>query len=215
MRKVKQGTGITARDVLVVESDEDAEVVFKAQEENRREGGGAFGGVSLRAARICERILGRRSPAPGVYCGPAPREDSIEEFAQKVGGLIGLSKRTIAEGNADKAALYAWMAGMEWARAQMKWASEVDALRGQKVADGQREGARQTNARHALPREKRFAVMAELVPKVGVEEAARRCANIKGMGTQTQSPIKLQAAIKRQWNDWQKKSGRPRPLSRR
>lgn len=66
-----------------------------------------------------------------------------------------------------------------------------DALRGEKVAGGSESAAHATNARHVPMRERRFARMRELVPKVGVDKAAAQCA-VEGLGSFD--------AIKRQWN---------------
>jgi hypothetical protein len=182
-RKVIRGTGITAREG--VEYDAKAGEAPSHEHWNAaiEEGGGLFGAVSLQAARSCEHILAN---ATGDI-----REDDPEAFAQTIANYIAYAKNEIQVGDADRAARFAFIAGMEWARATMKWAWEPDALRGEKVAGGRHNSAAQTNERHVPQRELRFSRMRELAPSIGADKAAAQC-ETEGLGTR--------AAIKRQWN---------------
>lgn len=99
----------------------------------------------------------------------------------------------------EAVASVAWQtfnAGRHYEVARYKWI-ESSAVRGEKVAGGQRNSAHLTNARHEEPREKRFKRMRELMPTVGVKSAAAQC-EVEGLGTM--------GAIKRQWYRHQKKS---------
>lgn len=87
-----------------------------------------------------------------------------------------------------------WRAGIDPESGERR---EALALTGRPVKQGQKEAARQTNARHAKLRERRFARMRELVPPMKVENAARHC-EAEGLGSWQ--------AIERQWNRWQEKS---------
>jgi hypothetical protein len=80
---------------------------------------------------------------------------------------------------------------------RIKHAWEPDALRGRAVGNGLKDAAAITNARHAPLRERRFARMSELVPEVGVENAARICEAEELGGWQ---------GIVKQWGRWQNKS---------
>lgn len=176
------GTGITKRELFPIDpatwgDDWNAAV---------KEGGGIFGATSLPALRLCEALL---EATPRTDDGYAV--DSPESFAQYIAKCIRMAKISIGEGSADQAAVHAWRAGVEWARATMKWQWEADALRGEKVATAAGDGADKTNARHRVQREKRMARMAELVRERGsVDSAAAEC-EVLGLGSR--------GAIKRQW----------------
>jgi hypothetical protein len=187
-RKFTTGTGITAREHAAIETVEDARRSAEAWNRALKEGG-FFGAVTQEAVRTCEHILSQADDDEVL-------EDSPEAFARLIAKCIRVSKAEIGKGNADQAARYAFIAGIEWARATMKWAWEPDAMRGAKVAGGECNAAHQTNERHAALREKRFARMHELAPQVGVDKAAAQC-EIEGLGTR--------AAIKRQWNRQKKR----------
>lgn len=69
--------------------------------------------------------------------------------------------------------------------------NDPDRLRGMKVAGGARNSAHQTNRKHVPLRNQRLSRMAELVPRLGVDNAARRCEK-EGLGGWQ--------GIKQQWN---------------
>lgn len=189
-RKVKLGTGITAYEITMYDVQEEGLPQGSSDWNQSLKEHGYFGTVARQAEQTCELITAKAG------AGLPTMEDSPEAFARLIGKLIRATKNEIARSDADRAARFAFRAGTEWARAAMKWAWEDDAFRGEKVAGGERNAAHQTNARHAPPREKRFARMRELVPRMGPDKAAA-CCEVEGLGTRV--------AIKRQWNRWQKK----------
>ncbi|WP_271077904.1 hypothetical protein [Aurantiacibacter sp. MUD61] len=73
----------------------------------------------------------------------------------------------------------------------------LDAQRGKKIADAAKEAALLTNATHEPLRERRFARLKELRPKLGLQGAAAQCER-EGMGKAD--------AIVRQWNRHRRKS---------
>jgi hypothetical protein len=124
---------------------------------------GIFGAGSLVAARTCERILADATDA------------DLKAIAREVIKGIRRTQACIKDGKADLAARYAWDAGMNVVTAVIKWRSECDALRGQKVAAGGRKAAEKTKARNKVKRDRRKALMAELVPSLGVQGASAEC----------------------------------------
>jgi len=86
-----------------------------------------------------------------------------------------------------------WRAGVDPISGEKR---EVLALTGRSVKRGQKDGAAITNRAHALKREERFACMRDLVPSLGVENAARQC-EAKGLGGWQ--------AIRRQWDRFREK----------
>lgn len=190
-RKVTRGTGITAYEHTVYDMREVTPELFRGWNRTIEEGGGIFGAVSLRALRTCEKIL---ADAADEF----PLEDSAEWFARRIVGDINLAKRELEAGNADLAARFAFDAGMQWAKACMKWAWEADAMRGEKNARDTRHGADETSKLHAATRERRLARMHELVQRFSVTSAARQC-ETEGLGSQE--------AIRKQWGRWKEKQG--------
>jgi len=85
-----------------------------------------------------------------------------------------------------------WMLiGETWAEAKFVINHSRAAISGEKVAGGRRNSAHATNARHHNLRQKRFARMKDLIPSLGVENAARQC-EAEGLGGWQ--------AIRRQWD---------------
>ncbi len=78
------------------------------------------------------------------------------------------------------AVIYAFAAGRHFQLAVGK-EHEPDTLRGRKVLKSARDGGASTNSVHAAQREQRFARMAELVPRLGVSQAANICER-EGLG---------------------------------
>lgn len=146
-----------------------------------RKEGGFFSARTREVERACEEVL----------ADPADRE-KIADDLRTAAKLIRRAKTEIAKGNADDAARWAFEAGMYWQNARLVFLHDDD-VRFAEKAEADRERGREERERHdAALRRKRFAFMRKWEPEVGVEEAVRRCAKIKGMGTT--------AAIKRQWN---------------
>ena len=86
-----------------------------------------------------------------------------------------------------------WRAGVDPVSGEKR---EVLALTGRPVKRGQKDGAAITNKAHAPIREARFTRMKELVPDLGVENAARHC-EAEGLGGWQ--------AIRRQWDRFKEK----------
>jgi hypothetical protein len=87
-----------------------------------------------------------------------------------------------------------WRAGVDPISGEKR---EALALTGRPVKRGQKDGAAITNKAHAAMREARFARMKELVPDLGVENAARQC-EAEGLGGWQ--------AIRRQWDRYREKN---------
>lgn len=142
-----------------------------------KEGGGIFGAESLPALRTCEAILADAEPD---YA-----ENSPEAFARVILKLIRVTKARIDKGSADQAAVHAWRAGVEWARATMDWKWGAHALRGEKVVTAASDGGRTTNAPRRRKGEKQMARIAELVASgMPVSKAAAQCAHELGGSTE-------------------------------
>ena len=139
-----------------------------------------FAEVSGKAQTACEGVEDKQEPK------------DFERCAMNAAAMIRLTKAEIRKGNADSAARWAFLAGMEWQFSRVAWLYSDDIQRAERWFAGLADAANKTNARHVSLRDKRFAVVAELVTKVGPEEAARRCAKIEGMGKAS--------TIKKQWN---------------
>lgn len=181
-KKVIRGTGITAHEVTLFDPSEAKEPLREwAKSWNRaiNEGGGEFGAVSLQALRECKHILANSPPAPYP-------EDSQEAFAHHVAVSIRRAKKQIEIANADLAARLAFDAGVQWARATMKWAWEDDALRGEKVKKAASEGAGKTNAPKILKGNIQMARMAELLGEdMPIFNAAAKVAEEFGVSTES------------------------------
>ncbi|SMQ74275.1 hypothetical protein SAMN06297468_2507 [Altererythrobacter xiamenensis] len=67
----------------------------------------------------------------------------------------------------------------------------LDAARGKKVAAAQKEAAALTNAKHGSMRERRFARIGQLLPKMSLQSAAAQC---------EREQLGSAEAIVRQWN---------------
>lgn len=75
--------------------------------------------------------------------------------------------------------------------ALIKKPMETHALRGMKVISGAKRAASANNRLHSSLRTRRYARMIQLVPSIGVDNAAAQC-EVEGLGNWS--------AIKRQWN---------------
>lgn len=191
--RITKGTGITAEPRVKYDGDDIPAAItawLTGWGNAWRKGGGDYGAVTLDLIETCEEILDHAGDGPH-----AP--DSQADFAERILWHHKIAKAEIAKGNADIAARMAVRVGYLCCQASMKWKWEDDALRGGKVAGGEKNAAHKTNSRHVALREARFARMTVLVPKIGVDKAAAQC-EVEGFG-------KL-AAIKKQWNRFQSKS---------
>jgi hypothetical protein len=188
-RKVRIGAGMTAREyATLTEVREIAEMFDRIGGDIEQRG--LFGVVSSEAESVCRSILAEASSDEKV--------DNPQELARPILKFIEAARDAIERGDADRAARWAFVAGMEWGRATMKWAWEPDALRGERVAGGERNAAAETNKRHEPKRDKRLARMRELTAStMRVSKAAAQC-EAEGLGPR--------GAIERQWNRWVKKS---------
>lgn len=137
--------------------------------------GGIFGAVAIDIREACEGVL------QGLDATAEFEEDSPQDFARTILACLDAADNEIRKGNSDLAALEAYRAGVQYERARMKFLWEADALRGMKVAGGSKNAAHKTNKRHEILREKRFAVFRELIPKIGVSNAAYVC-EARGLG---------------------------------
>lgn len=86
-----------------------------------------------------------------------------------------------------------WRAGVDPGSDEKR---EALALIGRAMKRGQKDGAAKTNQVHAYKREARFTRMRELIPTLGVENAARQC-EAEGLGPWQ--------AIRRQWDRFKEK----------
>lgn len=189
-RKVRVGAGMTAREVVAYDTRTEVKEISEKLHRKRSaiEQRGLFGVASEEAESVCRSILAE------FQGEPAP--DSPQDLARPILKFIEAAREAIDRDEADRAARLAFVAGLEWARAVMKWGWEPDALRGEKVAGGERNSAHQTNARHEALRNKRFARMEKLASQIGVDKAAEQC-EVEGLGSR--------AAIKKQWNRHKKR----------
>jgi hypothetical protein len=89
-----------------------------------------------------------------------------------------------------------WRAGIDPISGEKR---ESLALTGRPVKRGQKDAAAITNSAHAPRREARFGRMMELVPSVGIENAARQC-EAEGLGGWQ--------GIRRQWDRFKEKPDR-------
>lgn len=170
--KKTTGDGITKVQWDLPENDDELRSALKALADAKFEGN--FARASEIAARVASRILDESN-------GVLTAGDSPEFFARSILQGIRVAHSAIADGNADLAAMMAFHAGVAWERARMKWLWEEDAERGQKVAGGSSNSAHETNKRHVVLRKKRFERLAELIPSMGVDNAARQCEG-EGLG---------------------------------
>ena len=188
-RKLVVRNGITSTVRNVWESPEDSRSSRRSWNESIKAGGGIFGAVSLHAGEECERLLADTSADDIV-------DASLADYAERVVSNIRRAKAWIGKGNADGAARFAWDAGVAWATATMKFRWETHALRGEKTVDAAADGAAKTNARHEMLWAQRSAIMDRIVPRLGVQGAAKYC-EARGLGNWP--------AIVKQWGRRRKK----------
>ena len=199
MKTTKIGSGMTEHKVELFDpNDPDDKALLATQIEASRkrltEAAGHFPATVLPVLQECERIL--EDVRRGVKSWDSIEDDSPEDFASKIAAMIRAAKFNLAQGDADQAAMQAFIAGCMLGRSEMKWKWETHAMRGEKVAGGGRNSAKQTNARHEPLRRLRFERMAQLITELGsVDSAAAQC-ETEGLGTH--------GAIKRQWNRFRK-----------
>ena len=89
----------------------------------------------------------------------------------------------------------AFVAGQH-SHAALNKAIELSAIRGEKVAGGQKNSAHKTNELHKKLREKRLSRMEVLIPSMGVDCAAAQCES---------EDLGRWESIKRQYNRWKKR----------
>lgn len=106
-----------------------------------------------------------------------------------------LDQRNLTQSEAISAAREWMLIGETWAEAKFVINHSSATISGEKVAGGRRNSAHATNVRHHDLRQKRFARMKDLVPSLGVENAARQC-EAEGLGGWQ--------AIRRQWDRFKK-----------
>lgn len=204
MKPVKFGSGFTARIVghLVDwqnQADLDAATADFRRWKTEKDQLGLFGQVAKGPEARCKEILSAAGLKEGVPPSHPLDDDTPESLAFEI--LSGI--RTVKEDIdcrdpdiADRIARIAFLAGVRWAQADLKWREEKHAIRGTKVAGGERNSAHKTNAKHEPLRNRRFSRMAELVPEMGVDKAAAQC-ETEGLGHRD--------AIKKQWNRFKKR----------
>lgn len=181
------GTGITAKPQTLYSGQDMGPAIVRMLSNwsaLMEKGGGQYGGITYEAVEFCRAHLAE------IGKGPHKR-DSQAWFSQQILIFHSVVKKAIEAGDADEAARFAYEMGYLHSQAHMKGRWEPDALRGEKVAGGERNAAHSTNVQHEDLRAKRFARMGELVPTLGVDKAAIQC-ELDGLGGH--------AAIKRQWN---------------
>ncbi|MCV2872592.1 hypothetical protein OEZ71_09800 [Defluviimonas sp. WL0050] len=189
MKREAHGSGITEYSLNLPETAVEQKEVMRQNTEAwnaaMRDGGGIFGAVTSNAVYVCNEVLRQSENAKPFL------EDTPEAFADVILTNIDCARHEIADGNADLAARHAFDAGVEWAKAQMKWQWEADALRGGKVHAGSKSAGQETSRINNPLRMERFARMSELIPKLGKSRAAKICER-EGLGNSS--------AILKQWN---------------
>lgn len=194
MKKITHGTGITAHEVDQYDTSDpkDLEKMREDAINYRKEierCGSDFLAVCDPILRVCRETLS--DLRPGKKDWSSVKDDSEEDFAHKIESSILAASVNMKNGDSDQGMVFAFLAGAMHERSKIKIRWERDALRGEKVAGGSRNAAHATNAAHEPMRDRRFRRMAELVPSLAVENAARQC-DAEGLGS-------WQAIVK-QWN---------------
>jgi hypothetical protein len=141
-RKVTLGGGITAREIEVCSpNDPEAGAFFAKSRKSFKaaiaETGSLFGAVSNNARKTCEQMI---PPFPLPKDFELEGEDTPEQFAVAISKHIASARKAISDRRADAAAVDAWRAGVLWARANMKWEWEEDALLGQEERSRRQRG---------------------------------------------------------------------------
>lgn len=177
-RKTIRGTGITAREITVYDAKAGEAPPHKAWNDAVEQGGGLFGAISLEAVKTCELILASANAESAPI-------DSPEDFAQIIDKHLGYAKNEIQNGDADRAARFAFVAGMEWARLVAKLGWEPDALRGGKITESASRGG-SARAASLAPRTKTIRdEMRRLIEGgMSIRSAAEHCAK-NGVGAST------------------------------
>ncbi|AMJ47686.1 hypothetical protein APX01_09095 [Cereibacter sphaeroides] len=144
----------------------------------------------------CKRLEGERPVGKAISPGWAFTRAQAEpltlphEAADLYLKVIEV-ERALAAGNLESVFSHSLLLGLAHSRFNARRLHLKHVTRGKKVAGGQLNSAHKTNQRHIPMRTLRFARMAELVPKLGVENAARQC-EAEGMGGWQ--------GIKKQWD---------------
>jgi hypothetical protein len=95
---------------------------------------GYFGAETEDMFTQCEAILAAASTPP------TDDDDTPADFARRVLRLHGVTKASIAAGDADRSARFGFETGFLYAQAVMKWQWEDHALRGLKLPAAGKEG---------------------------------------------------------------------------
>lgn len=123
MKKKSTGMGITKREWNLAETDEEIRASMQALASETNSGDFSR---AVRVAKNVSKTIIASAKNSLVFA------DSPEAFAHSILQGIRVARRSIANGDADQAAMMAFHAGVAWERARMKWAWEKDALRGEK-----------------------------------------------------------------------------------
>jgi hypothetical protein len=191
-RKITKGDGITERTIEQALSDTPEEMLAAMRDWKRALDDPLLPLRSrIEAARDAYAVW--RAENPDSERG----DETIPDLLWLVSVLAGPMEAHLKAGRTEWAMRLAGEIAEALALLRIKYAWEPDALRGRAVGNGLKDAAAITNARHAPLRERRFARMSELVPKVGVENAARICEAEELGGWQ---------GIVKQWGRWQNKS---------
>ncbi|MER9893784.1 hypothetical protein NKJ40_17200 [Mesorhizobium sp. M0119] len=168
MRVVSKGTGITATTETLIDGPEDLQVLVDWSEDRKRKliEGGEFGAATYDPVALCKGILNAAGRGPYI-------EDSPADLAKRILEYHADAKRFIVQGNADLAARFAFHAGDLFARADIKWAWERDAVRGRKAADALRMAARSGNNSRRQARAPDFKAWNEEANRIWAQSPSR------------------------------------------
>lgn len=159
------GNGITVRTTGGFDSEE-----FN---ENIKRYNGIFGAAYAHVRDECRLIIDKHQAKHPEDAFETYQEDSPHYFAHEILNLLQFADNAIEAGNPDEAARRAMGAGILWGMVVVKWEWELDALRGEKVAGGAKNSAHQKNEKHKSLRERRREAIDELIPEIGLDNAAR------------------------------------------
>lgn len=196
MRKETVGTGITARERTVYETNDRADMeAFLAEFDawgDQVTAKGLWGASTAQMRAACEGIL-QGQPDRGQ------EPDSPSDFARKIVRSLELADHAILEGKAENAARLALDAGQLWTTAVMKWSWESSALSGEKGAKARAVGTAMLTGKYADHTPKVLSEMKRLKDSgQSVSSAARICA-AQGLGSSASANLGL-------WNRHNKKA---------
>lgn len=190
--KRERGDGITARTVVhrIAETAAESEAAMAEVEEILAD---PLARLRHRIAQASEAFTEWRAQNPDASRGG----ETVPGLLLQVKFAGEDMERSLAEGDAQRAAAYAANAGELLALLWFKHNWQADSLRGRKVGRGLSEAAEKTSLAHRPLRERRLARMRELLAEGHkIENAARYC-EAEGLGGWQ--------AIQRQWNRWKEK----------